>query len=191
LRAYGIYQAQGDGAVYTIRRRTQNATLRQRRSTSKGLDQCGVSRIARKREQIMRLRTVDTLPIALAGALVLTAAGPRHDSQTRQIERGRYLAHSVAMCVQCHTPRDHEGNLILERAFEGAPVPLPQPPWRTEWAAEAPAIAGLPGLEEQFLVPVLTTGQRPSGRVPLPPMPPFRMSREDAEAVAAYLRSLP
>jgi hypothetical protein len=34
------------------------------------------------------------------------------------------------------------------------------------------------------------TGRRPSGRVPDPPMPPFRLSREDAEAIVAYLRSL-
>lgn len=130
--------------------------------------------------------------LAAAAAVAAVGAGgdaPNED-QARQIERGRYLTHSVAMCVQCHTPRDEEGVLIMERAFQGAPVPVPRPPWSTEWASEAPAIAGLPGREEEFLIPVLVTGRRPEGRVPQPPMPPFRMNREDAQAIAAYLRSL-
>ncbi len=138
-----------------------------------------------------RLRAIAALAIAAAAGLALLgAAAPRADDAPAPIERGKYLAHSVAMCVQCHTPRDEKGDLILERAFQGAPVPVPRPPWPTEWATEAPAIAGLPGEEENFMVPVLTLGHRPDGRVPLPPMPPFRMHREDAEAIAAYLRSL-
>src|SRR5438309_109690 len=38
--------------------------------------------------------------------------------------------------------------------------------------------------------PGLTTGVWPDGQRLRPPMPQFRMSREDAESVVAYLRSL-
>ena len=34
------------------------------------------------------------------------------------LERGRYLTHSVAMCVQCHSPRDDQGAIIVGREFE-------------------------------------------------------------------------
>jgi mono/diheme cytochrome c family protein len=131
------------------------------------------------------------LLVVVAGAFALLGAAAAPESnEAARIERGRYLTHDVAMCIQCHTPRDHEGALVLEHAFEGAPVPLPPPPWGGAWAVEAPALAGLPGREEEFLIGVLTTGRRPTGRVPMPPMPSFRMTVEDAQSVAAYLRSL-
>ena len=38
----------------------------------------------------------------------------------------------------------------------------------------------------------LMTGERPNGLPPtFPPMPPYRMNVEDAQAVVAYLRTLP
>jgi hypothetical protein len=36
----------------------------------------------------------------------------------------------------------------------------------------------------------LTTGQRPDGSTPRPPMPEFRMNQSDAAAVVAYLKSI-
>jgi len=42
-------------------------------------------------------------------------------------EHGRYLAEHVAMCVECHSGRDHEGNIIdflfRNRAFQNSPPP--------------------------------------------------------------------
>jgi mono/diheme cytochrome c family protein len=129
--------------------------------------------------------------ILAAAAVIAVAASTRAAGETdEQRARGRYLAHDVAMCVQCHSPRKQDGTLIEERLFHGAPVPIAAPRWAKAWAAEAPSLAGLPGREEEILIGVLTTGRRPDGRVPQPPMPPFRMSVEDALAIAAYLRSL-
>lgn len=34
------------------------------------------------------------------------------------------------------------------------------------------------------------TGAKPSGQQPLPPMPPYRLSKDEALAMVAYLRSL-
>lgn len=106
------------------------------------------------------------------------------------IERGRYLTHAVAMCVECHSPRDEDGKLLHEQEFQGAPVPVEGPPWARDWAVRAPAIAGLPGWSEADAVTLLTTGHRPSGEIPRRPMPPFRLDREDATAVVRYLKSL-
>jgi mono/diheme cytochrome c family protein len=106
------------------------------------------------------------------------------------IDRGRYLTHSVAMCVECHSPRDEDGQLLHEREFQGAPVPVDGPRWARDWAVRAPAIAGLPGWSEADAVALLMTGKRPSGEAPRRPMPPFRLDREDATAVVRYLKSL-
>ena len=107
------------------------------------------------------------------------------------IERGAYLTESVAMCVQCHTPRDAAGDLDRTQLFRGAPVPLASPFAGREWAPKAPAIAGLVGFTDEAAITLLMTGRRPTGEVPRPPMPQYRMTREDAAAVVAYLKSLP
>ncbi len=106
-------------------------------------------------------------------------------------EHGRYLAERVAMCVQCHTPRDMNGNLIASELFMGAPVPVSPPSWLTEWALRAPRIAGMPGYTEVDFVRLLTQGTPRAGQVPIRrPMPPFRMSEQDAKDIYSYLASL-
>ena len=107
------------------------------------------------------------------------------------VERGRYLVERVAMCVQCHTPRNQTGELLETRYLQGGPVPVSAPPnFRIDWAYKAPAIAGLPGYTIQDGIKLLTEGITPDGRVPKAPMPKFRLTRADAEAVVTYLKSL-
>jgi len=108
-----------------------------------------------------------------------------------QLQRGQYLVEHVAMCVQCHTPRDAQGALDRTRLFQGAPIPVPTPFPMQQWAFAAPKIAGLPGWTVDDAVRLLQTGMGARGYAPRPPMPPFRMTREDAAAVVAYLKSLP
>lgn len=105
-------------------------------------------------------------------------------------ERGRYIAHHVAMCVQCHTPRGADGQLLLDRAFEGAPIPVSKPPQWSAWAEFAPRIAGLPQYTEEQMVTLLTTGVGREGKPLRSPMPSFRLTRQDAADVTAYLKSL-
>jgi len=108
-----------------------------------------------------------------------------------QLQRGQYLVEHVAMCVQCHTPRDAQGALDRTRLFQGAPIPVPTPFPMQPWAFAAPNIAGLPGWTVDDAVRLLQTGIAARGYAPRPPMPPFRMTPEDAAAVVAYLKSLP
>lgn len=107
------------------------------------------------------------------------------------IERGSYLVHSVAMCVQCHSPRTPDGKLIDGRQLHGEVMPIVSPFQNTRWASRAPHIAGLPGYSKEQGVRLLTEGIAANGGTPQGPMPPFRMSKDDAEAVVAYLKSLP
>lgn len=116
---------------------------------------------------------------------------PSSETQHQPAERGRYLVMHVAMCVQCHTPRFADGSLNPRRLLQGAPLPVKSPFPQQQWAFTAPRIAGLPGgWSERDLVTLLTTGRRPDGTAPLPPMPSYRMHEEDAAAVAQFLASL-
>jgi mono/diheme cytochrome c family protein len=131
-----------------------------------------------------------------AGLLLLGVLGlpaiPRASDEDR-LARGRYITHDVAMCVQCHTPRDRSGALIEEEEFMGAPFPLPAPSFIPQgaWCISTPRIAGLPGFTDAEAVEFFMNGARLGRHQPKWPMPPFHLSRADAEAVVAYLRSLP
>jgi mono/diheme cytochrome c family protein len=154
------------------------------------LRQNDTPRPKRARRRGFRVRVLSLLG-ACAALGALGAAPPTSSPADRQalIERGRYLTHDVAMCVQCHSPRDDRGQIIRSQEFRGAPIPVtayfPEP-----WALRAPNIRGASAYPEADLIRLLREGIATNGRSPQPPMPPFRMTREDAEAITAYLRSL-
>jgi len=107
------------------------------------------------------------------------------------VGRGKYIVEHVALCVECHTPRDENGILQLREYLKGAPVPVKSPPYpQMKWALKAPPIAGLPGYTEEQSIRLLMDGLTRDGGRPDPPMPQFRLNRADAEAVVAYLKSL-
>ena len=116
-------------------------------------------------------------------------AGTQTSNQSL-IERGRYIVEGVAMCERCHTERDENGNPDREHWLKGGPVQT-RPTYRDpKWASIEPRIArSPPGTDDEFIT-LLTTGISRTGLPPNPPMPPFRMTRDDAEAVLAYLKSL-
>lgn len=128
------------------------------------------------------------LAAGLAARSIAEPAGAAADQAL--IERGRYITHDLAMCVQCHTPRDEAGRLIVGQEFHGAPVPATVTIRGMEWALRAPNIAGLVGFTDEQEIQLLTRGHAEGRQPPKPPMPPFRMTREDARAVVAYLRTV-
>jgi mono/diheme cytochrome c family protein len=106
------------------------------------------------------------------------------------IERGKYIVESVAMCEQCHTQRDEHGNIDRAHWLMGGPAQI-QPTYPApNWAIREPRIAGGPPGTDEEVIRLLTTGISRTGKPPNLPMPPFRMTRADAEAVLAYLKSL-
>lgn len=112
------------------------------------------------------------------------------DPQARKLARGKYLVENVAGCVDCHSPRNAKGEFDQARSLQGSPlffaptVPMPA------WAGAAPWIAGLPNISDADAISLLETGKTTTGAMKRPPMPLFRFSHEDAEAVVAYLKSL-
>lgn len=107
---------------------------------------------------------------------------------TADVEHGKYLATHVAMCVECHSPRDDSGNILPGYEFTGASIPV-EP--LADWATRAPRNRGLLGYDDRQAMRLLTEGAiaRDGGQLKLP-MPRFRMTNEDAMDVIAYLRSL-
>ena len=119
-----------------------------------------------------------------------TSAGVKSRSNESRIARGKYIVEGVAMCGMCHTPRTDSGELDTGHRLDGASVwLLPAHPMEN-WPLKAPRIAGTPPASDEDMIRLLTTGVWTDGTHLRPPMPQFRMSREDADAVVAYLRSL-
>jgi hypothetical protein len=114
------------------------------------------------------------------------AAAPKGD-----VARGQYIVEDVAMCEECHTPRDENGNLDESRRLEGAPIWIQPVHQMTDWANRAPGLAGFVGFTDAQGEDILERGIGPNGIAIQPPMHIYHMNQADALAVIAYLRSLP
>lgn len=134
------------------------------------------------------------LSIALAGAAMMAAcqqsvpeASP---TAADLVARGEYLVTGIGGRNDCHTPMTPEGPDMTQSLQGGELIfgPLIDMPW----APYAPQLAGgHPGYTDAQFAALLQTGQRPDGSVPRPPMPQFRINAADAEAIVAYIKTLP
>ena len=143
-------------------------------------------------------QTCRVVSCALAGLLVSGAClcaqtrSNRADSKpdSKLLQRGQYIVESVAMCGQCHTPRDSNGVPDRSKELNGAALWINPAAPSVNWPLQAPRIAGNPPGTDEEMIRLLTTGIWRDGNRLRPPMPQFRLSREDAEAVVAFLKSL-
>ena len=135
-----------------------------------------------------------SLFVAIAFGATLAAAqtheSNRNSGVNAKVARGQYVVDGVAMCGMCHTPRNDANEIDRGRWLDGAALWLLPAHPQQDWPLKAPRIAGTPPASDDEMVRLLTTGIWKTGTYLRPPMPQFRMSKEDAEAVVAYLRSL-
>jgi mono/diheme cytochrome c family protein len=141
--------------------------------------------------------------IAAAAMLALVAAEPAGSAAKKsasssgasdKIKRGEYLT-TVMSCGDCHTPGTLFGVPDFARKFSGSELGW-RGPWGVTYAANLTPDpeTGIGKWSTADIVKTLRTGQRPDGRVLMPPMPYpnlAHLSDADAEAIAAYLKSLP
>jgi mono/diheme cytochrome c family protein len=132
----------------------------------------------------------------LVAAVLISATGSSSQRKTEsepasEVARGKYLVENVAMCGECHTPRDDRGELKESAWLRGAPIWIEPVKHITNWADSAPPLAGLPSLNDQQAETVLEKGTGPQGEQLRPPMHIYHMNHEDARAIVAYLKSLP
>jgi mono/diheme cytochrome c family protein len=125
-----------------------------------------------------------------AMALMFVFVSQNLAADTNVVARGKYLVENVAGCAECHTERDWKGTLNRDKWLRGATLGF-GPTRFMPWAAVAPDIAGLPMFKtDAEAIIFFQSGTNALGKTPNPPMTTTELTREDAEAVVAYLRSL-
>ena len=147
-----------------------------------------------------RNKTAVLLLVGFAGScLLLASIGHAERASTPQtnatsdnaeIARGKYIVQDVAMCGQCHTPRNSDGSLDQTHALQGAAVFMRSAGPVSDWPLKAPRIGGTLPASDADMVKLLTTGIWVTGKPLRFPMMPFRMNDADAKAVVAYLRTV-
>jgi mono/diheme cytochrome c family protein len=112
-----------------------------------------------------------------------------------QIDRGKYLVEEVAKCQECHTAKTAEGTLDKTKWLKGATLDVAPMHEVPGWHKTAPDLTSTSSLfkrwEAKGLVTFLMTTKNPRGNKADPPMPDYHLSKDDAEAIVAYLKSLP
>ncbi len=128
---------------------------------------------------------------ARSSIIVSGAQNPQPRTADNQAGRGRYLVEEIAKCTECHTPRDANNQLDRSRWLQGASIWIEPVRPVSNWAQFAPTLAGLPSLSDEQMERVLEKGESANGREIQPPMHIYHLNHSDAQAIIAYLRSLP
>jgi len=135
----------------------------------------------------LRLSALSILAAVVASAAVHAAESP--------VERGRYLV-TVMGCNDCHTPGYFLGKPDFSRTLGGSDVgfAIPGSGAFVGRNLTPDKETGLGDWTDDQIITAIRAGMRPDGRKLAPIMPGQELSnlkREAAEAIVAYLRSLP
>jgi mono/diheme cytochrome c family protein len=116
------------------------------------------------------------------------------------VERGEYLVKHVAACGDCHTPRNPDGSLDMTKWLQGVPNFADIDPADTAVGAvhskniTPHAATGIGNWTDAELKEAFLNGVSKGGSPLFPIMPYYvlhNMSAADADAIVAYLRSIP
>lgn len=140
------------------------------------------------------MRTDKTAWLAAFAATAMATQTATAADDGNQLARGEYLV-NFGGCHDCHTPSYFLGQPDMERYLGGSDVGF-----------EIPGVGvfvgrnitpdeetGIGAWSDEEIVTALQTGERPDGRVLAPVMPWHayaKLTDEDVEAIAAYLRSI-
>lgn len=114
-----------------------------------------------------------------------------------RVERGKYLATHVAMCVDCHSERDwarFAGPMVPGSLGRGGEVFNQDLGFPGEFYAPNISGSALKSWSDAELYRAITSGVSKDGRplFPVMPYPSFRqMATEDVLSIIAYLRTIP
>lgn len=128
---------------------------------------------------------------ALAAALSLPAMA----ADPAAVARGKYLV-GISGCNDCHTPGYFMGKPDMARFLAGSDVGFEIPGLGTFVGPNLTSdkATGLGGWTDAQILAALQKGQRPDGRMLAPIMPWHAfatLTPQDADAIVAFLRSLP
>jgi mono/diheme cytochrome c family protein len=113
-------------------------------------------------------------------------------AKSEQINRGAYLVEGPGHCGECHTPRSFLGGKIASKNLSGAP----NPEGKGFIPNITPDATGIGSWSEKDIVYALETGFTPEGDALGGSMGEVqsnmsKLTKEDREAIAAYLKSVP
>jgi len=134
------------------------------------------------------------LAALLAAAIFMVPQGALQ-AQEGQLARGKYLV-GLGGCNDCHTPGYFFGKPDMARFLGGSEVGFEIPELGVFYGPNLTpdAATGLGTWSTDDIVAAITTGHRPDGRI-LAPVMPWRafasLTRDDVQAIAAFLKSLP
>ena len=133
--------------------------------------------------------------LALLEPLQAAAQSAKPPSTRAEIARGKYLV-GFGGCIDCHTPGYFFGKPDIPRALAGSEVGFEIPGLGVFYGPNLTPDkeTGLGSWSKEQIVTALQKGLRPDGRqlVPIMPWKAFaNLTKADANAIAAYLRSLP
>jgi mono/diheme cytochrome c family protein len=143
----------------------------------------------------MSIRTKSSFAVAVTvAALTVCTVMSRHADAADVVARGKYLV-TVGGCSDCHTPGTFLGKPSMSEFLGGSDVGFAIPGLGV---FAGPNLTpdketGLGNWTDAQIITTITTGKRPDGRI-LAPIMPYKalasLTKEDAQAIAAYLRSL-
>lgn len=144
------------------------------------------------------MKALHLLRAALAASVVLAAGSSALAADTAQRgdpARGKYLV-GLMSCSDCHTPGSFSGKPDMSRYLAGSDVGFAMPGLGYFYGPNLTPDkkTGLGDWSQDQIVAALRTGARPDGRqlAPIMPWQAFAtLTDEDADAIAAYLKSLP
>jgi hypothetical protein len=125
----------------------------------------------------------------------LAASFGSADAASRQVERGKYLV-DVIPCTDCHTPGSFLGHPDMKRYLGGSEVGFAIPHLGIFYGSNLTPDndTGLGKWTIEQIATAITEGKRPDGSKLGPPMPSewfHHLTKGDALAIAAYLKTLP
>ncbi len=133
--------------------------------------------------------------VIAAVAALLGLARHQAGAADSQLERGRYLV-TLSGCTDCHTPGHLLGKPDMAQFLGGSDVGFAVPDLGVFVGPNLTPDreTGLGNWTRPQIIQAMTTGIRPDGRELAPVMPWRGMAKltpADAEAIAAFLQSLP
>ena len=128
----------------------------------------------------------------IVGGIALTFVAAAQDAP---LARGKYLVEEVARCQECHTPKTDTGEFVKEQWLKGTTLAFVPSGTIAGWHQRSPDITSTSPLWQRWgqdgFAKFLETAKNPRGGKAGPPMPAYTLTVEDADAIAAYLKSLP
>ncbi len=152
----------------------------------------------RRLQNAARLRVAGLLSVSvllLAAAALAPSLRPANAADQDQIARGKYMV-GLMGCTDCHTPGHFLGKEDHTRYLGGSDVGFAIPGLGVFVGPNLTPDneTGLGKWTQAQIVTALTKGETPEGRMLAPPMP-WRnfasLTPSDAQAIAAYLKTLP